>query len=122
MLQAVPGLHIKVGLAYVQNRLDRYEVLLQKFFASSVNDLTRLSEAVASDDRAGIAAAAHSLRGAAAVVGATTVEAAAQAVETAIRQRCSGDELKRVIRALEESRAALASAVGAVATPTPAAQ
>jgi len=113
-LERIPGLQIKTGLAYVQNRLERYEILLQKFIASSINDLSRLRAAAAADDRPGIAGAAHSLRGAAAVVGATAMEAAAQGIETAIRQRCSGDELQRVIAALEDSHAALASAVGIV--------
>jgi CheY-like chemotaxis protein/HPt (histidine-containing phosphotransfer) domain-containing protein len=115
-LERIPGLQIKVGLAYVQNRLERYEVLLQKFIASSINDLTRLRAALAADDRPGIAGAAHSMRGAAAVVGATAMEAAAQEVEIAVRQHCSGEELRRAIGVLEDSHATLAGAVAIVPT------
>jgi PAS domain S-box-containing protein len=122
LLEGIPGLQIKIGLAYVQNRLERYEVLLQKFLASSLTDLTRLRTALGSDDRPGVAGAAHSLRGAAAVVGATTLEKAAHAVETGIKQRCTHEELLHVIRALEEAHVALSTAVGRLLSPTPAPQ
>jgi HPt (histidine-containing phosphotransfer) domain-containing protein len=103
----------------VQNRLERYEILLQKFIASSINDLNRLRAAAAGDDRPAVASAAHSLRGAAAVVGATTIEDSSQAVENAVRQRCTPEELQRAIQTLEGHHAALASAVATVAAAAP---
>jgi HPt (histidine-containing phosphotransfer) domain-containing protein len=120
-LERVPGLQIKVGLAYVQNRLERYEILLQKFVSSARNDLTRLRTALANGDRAGVARAAHSLRGAAAVVGATAMESAAQAIETAVRGGGTGEELRRVIDALDAVHSALSHAVLALIAPSPAA-
>jgi two-component system sensor histidine kinase/response regulator len=120
-LESIPGLHIKIGLGYVQNRFERYELLLQKFISSSSNDLQRLDSARASGDRPGIGAAAHSLRGAAAVVGATAIESGALAVENAIRQRCSEEELQRVIEGLEALRVELSAAVSGQHAPAPAA-
>jgi len=120
-LESIPGLHIKIGLGYVQNKLDRYELLLQKFIASSVDDLARLRAALAARDRPAVGGAAHSLRGAAAVVGATAIESAALDVENAIRQRCSEEELRRAIERLEALRVELSAAVTALQAPTPAA-
>jgi CheY-like chemotaxis protein/HPt (histidine-containing phosphotransfer) domain-containing protein len=120
-LERIPGLQIKVGLGYVQNRLERYEILLQKFVASAKNDLLRLRAALTNDDRTGLARAAHSLRGAAAVVGATAMENAAQSIETAVRAGGSGEELRRTIEALEAVHSALSNAVQASSAASPAA-
>src|SRR5205823_12893809 len=111
---------IRIGLAYVQNRLERYEVLLQKFIVTATHDLARLRAAFDRNDRGGISGAAHSLRGAAAVVGATAMESAAQSVENVIRQQFTSEELQRAIGALEAAHVALSSAVGILAAPTPA--
>src|SRR5262245_3229258 len=120
-LERIPGLQIKVGLAYVQNRLERYEILLQKFVSSANNDLMRLRTALANDDRTGLARAAHSLRGAAAVVGATAMENAAQAIDTAVRGNGSQDELRRTIDGLEAVHSALSNAAHALIAPSQAA-
>jgi len=120
-LEAIPGLQIKTGLGYVQNRLDRYELLLQKFIGTAVNDLARMRAAFATDDRAAMAGAAHSLRGAAAVVGATAVESAALTVENAIRQRKDREDVRLAIEVLEATEGALATAVYALQTTTHAA-
>lgn len=120
-LESIPGLHIKIGLGYVQNRFERYELLLQKFITSSTNDLQRLHAALASGDRPGTGAAAHSLRGAAAVVGATAIESAALAVENAIRQRSNDEELQRAFARLEALHVELSAAVSAQHAPAPAA-
>ena len=111
LIERVPGLQIRIGLAYVQGRLDRYEVLLHKFIASSQDDLARLRGALERADRAGVAAAAHSLRGAAAVVGATDMERAAQEVEIVIGERRPRKEIERTIEALERSGRALFDAI-----------
>lgn len=113
-LENVPGLQIRIGLAYVQNRLDRYEVLLQKFIVTARDDLGRLRGAMASADRGAVSGAAHSLRGAAAVVGAHSIENAALAVENVIRARGTDDDLQAAMRALAETLSALAAAVNAV--------
>ena len=120
-LERIPGLQIKTGLGYVQNRLDRYELLLQKFIGTAVNDLSRLRAAFAIDDRPAMAGAVHSLRGAAAVVGATAVESAALAVENAVRQRRDREDVRLAIEVLEATEGALATAVGALQTTTHAA-
>jgi two-component system sensor histidine kinase/response regulator len=120
-LEGIAGLQIKTGLGYVQNRLDRYELLLQKFISTAVNDLTRLRAAFAMDDRPAMAGAAHSLRGAAAVVGATAVESAALTVENAIRQRKDREDVRLAIEVLEATQDALATAVSALQTTTHAA-
>jgi HPt (histidine-containing phosphotransfer) domain-containing protein len=80
-----------------------------------------LRTALANGDRAAIARAAHSLRGAAAVVGATAMESAAQAIETAVRGGGTGEELRREIDALEAVHSALSHAVLALIAPSPAA-
>jgi CheY-like chemotaxis protein/HPt (histidine-containing phosphotransfer) domain-containing protein len=120
-LEAIAGLQIKTGLGYVQNRLDRYELLLQKFIGTAVNDLARLRAALATDDRPAMSGAAHSLRGAAAVVGATAVESAALAIENVIRERKNQEELRLAIEQLESTHSALAAAVGTLQATTPAA-
>jgi len=121
VIEAVPGLRIKTGLFYAQDRFDRYEMLLRKFIAAAATDMARLRAALADDDRPGVAGAAHSLRGAAAVIGATTVESAAQAVEDAIRQERGDMELERAIAAFEAAHASFTAAVNValVTAPTP---
>jgi PAS domain S-box-containing protein len=121
VIEAVPGLQIKTGLIYAQDRFDRYEMLLRKFVAAAANDMTRLRKALADDDRRGVASAAHSLRGAAAVIGATTMESSALAVEDTIRQERGDAELQRVIALLEAAHESFSAAVNAAlaTAPTP---
>jgi PAS domain S-box-containing protein len=119
-LENVPGLQIRIGLAYVQNRLDRYEVLLQKFIVTARDDLGRLRAALAGADRGAVSGAAHSLRGAAAVVGANSIENAALAVENVIRARGTDDDLQAAIGSLADLLSALATAVNAVLVAAPA--
>jgi PAS domain S-box-containing protein len=111
VLENVPGLQIARGLAYVQGRLDRYDVLLRKYLASAASDLVKLGAAADGGDRQGVAAAAHSLRGAAAVVGATVVEGAAHALEGVIRGGGSEEALALATAELIAAQEALAAAV-----------
>ena len=79
----IDGVDTQTALRRTGGNPKRYEMLLRKF-AESAN-VEEIRAAYSSGDTATAARAAHSLKGAAANLGATTVANAAAAVETAIK-------------------------------------
>jgi two-component system sensor histidine kinase/response regulator len=87
----IEGVDTQSALRRTGGNPKRYETLLRKF-AESAN-VEEIREAHASGDTATAARAAHSLKGAAANLGATAVANAAAGVETAIKAGQSGQPL-----------------------------
>ena len=91
----IAGVDTQSALRRTGGNPKRYEMLLRKF-AESAN-VEEIREAHASGDTATAARAAHSLKGAAANLGATAVANAAAEVETAIK---AGQSVQPVLDAL----------------------
>ena len=85
-LTAIPGLDLDRGLATVRGRLASYRRLLTLFLDYHGSDPARLAERAAAGDWAEVQRLAHTLKGSAGNVGATTVQHTAEALQRAIDQ------------------------------------
>ncbi|MFZ1643531.1 MAG: response regulator, partial [Candidatus Contendobacter sp.] len=93
-LAAVPGLDLARGLAVVRGKLPLYRRLLALFVDRHGDELERLRERLRTGDLEDVQRLAHTLKGSG-NLGATRVQAAADALQTAIRQGAGRDELDR---------------------------
>ena len=123
-LRAMPGLDADFGLKCVNGRVDRYVRLLDKLLKDHGSDMTLLRARVAEDAHDEARRLAHSIKGAAATLGATWLQAAAAGLEQAVMAR-RGEEIEALARSVEEAQADLARALSTLpgregtATPAP---
>jgi two-component system sensor histidine kinase/response regulator len=110
-LAAISGLDVSRGLETVGGILDAYLRILGHFVEAYASGMPQLDEALAAADPIGIAAAAHSLRGASSSVGATSVEELARALEVLGERGVSADEMAPAAVAVQR---ALAHVVGRI--------
>jgi two-component system sensor histidine kinase/response regulator len=110
-LAAVSGLDVARGMQPVGGMLQTYLRILSHFVDAYDGGMPQLDEALAAADPIGIAAAAHSLRGASSSVGATQVEELARALETLGESGVSADEMAPAAVAVQR---ALADIVGRI--------
>lgn len=85
-LGALPELDVDFGLQSVRGRLTSYCRLLGKFANNHVEDFARIHHELAQGNRDEARRLAHSLKGAAATLGASAVCTSAAALEAAIRE------------------------------------
>ena len=83
-LPAVPGVDIQIGLRSVRGHVARYKRLLHSFAERHADDVARVREELAVGDNTTARRSAHTLKGAAAVLGLTRLQAAAGDLEHAI--------------------------------------
>ena len=83
-LPPVAGLDPVLGLRYTGGDPERYRALLRLFPDSARKDIAVLQAALARGDTATAARAAHSLKGAAGILGAVSIQAAAEALEKSL--------------------------------------
>ena len=127
-LRQVPGLDADAGLRRAMGREALYLSLLKHFLEGQAGFEAQLGEALTRGDRAMAERLAHTLKGAAAQIGALVIQAAAQGLETTLHQPDATPALVQhhtaitlqalapVIGALEQ-----ALAPAALSAPTPAA-
>ncbi len=84
-LAAIPQLESAQGLALVNGDETKYRRVLALFTGSHAKDVERLAAAFTSSDLELVRTLAHTLQGAAAMIGATKVSAAAEALDRAVR-------------------------------------
>jgi CheY-like chemotaxis protein len=87
-LATLPGVEVRRGLGVVRNNPTRYLDLLRTFVTTHIDDMSRLAGYLTSTDQAGQASAqrlTHSLKGAAATLGAQGLAEKAQRLEAALR-------------------------------------
>ncbi|KAB2919308.1 MAG: PAS domain S-box protein, partial [Dechloromonas sp.] len=84
-LATVSGLNADLGLHAVRGRVASYRRLLGRFIDSHGDDTAAIRQCLLKGEREEARRLAHSLKGAAATLGATAVQAAAAASEAAIR-------------------------------------
>ncbi|KAA3654441.1 MAG: PAS domain S-box protein, partial [Proteobacteria bacterium] len=77
-----PGIDVARGLALLRGNQDTYLKLLHLFVREHQDDMSRLAQCMANDDRATACAIAHTLKGVAGNVGATAIATAATELNT----------------------------------------
>ncbi len=85
-LSDIPGLDSEFGLQTVRGKLDTYKRLLGKFAENHFDDFARIRTCLTNGEREEARRLAHSLKGAAATLGAVAVQKSAAALEAAIRE------------------------------------
>ena len=102
-IRLIPGFDVDAGLSVVRGKLSAYVHLLQMFGGLHGNDMTRLGQALAADDREGARLIVHSLKGVAANVGAVDVRQQAADLEAAIKAGSPPPQLTPLIDQLHST-------------------
>jgi two-component system sensor histidine kinase/response regulator len=120
-LQNLPGMDLAAGLHRVRKRMSSYVRLLRLFVESHGDDVERLWDLLATGARDDAQRLAHSMKGAAGMLGAMNVQESAAGIETALRDGSASDVIDRQITALESELAPLLLAIGSAQERTAAA-
>jgi CheY-like chemotaxis protein len=107
---AISGIDVRAGLKRTGGNRKRYEALLRKFADQQAGTISAMQSALSIGDAATAERAAHSLKGAAATLGATALSEAAAKAETAIKTGKGRDE---AVQSLSLSLDAVLSSLGA---------
>ncbi len=110
-LARIPGYGFAQGLACCDDDLPRLVRILRSFVRRYRTGDASLSDAVGRNDIAAARKAAHSIRGASGVVGATVAADLAQALEQSAVEGCDLDALRRDAQQLRAELAGLAEAL-----------
>jgi len=109
-LRAVPGLDADFGVKCVNGRVERYATLLGKLVDNHAANVASLADLMAAGERDEARRLAHSVKGAAATLGAVDIRAAAAALEQAILDGRDG-EVGGLTRRVDTALASLAAAL-----------
>jgi HPt (histidine-containing phosphotransfer) domain-containing protein len=112
-LPPIAGLDTNDGLARVGGNRTLYVKILRQFAEQQGPALDHIADALARGDHALAERLAHTLKGVAGNVGATSVPSAAAVLERAIRDRSNADEVKR---AEQQVRSVLGPLVAGIRT------
>ena len=96
-LSTIPGLDLESGLKAVRGRMDSYRRLLSNFATNHLDDFQHITACLQGNDQPEARRLAHSLKGAAATLGAFTLHKAAAALELAIKEARPLAEIKPLI-------------------------
>ncbi len=108
----VPGIDVAAGLKRIGGNRKRYETLVRKFAQQQHETAAIIDAALADGDAAAVERAAHSLKGAAATLGADALADAAAQAEAAIKSgRDASAELRALSRSLKTTLADLRAAL-----------
>jgi CheY-like chemotaxis protein len=105
--QHVPGLDTRLGLRHVMGKKTLYLSLLRKFVSSQQAGLQPVVQALDSGDTAGAERLTHTLKGLAGNIGASTLQAAMEKLESALREQAP----PAAVRSLLEPAANLLTAL-----------
>jgi two-component system, sensor histidine kinase and response regulator len=109
---AVPGIDVDAGMRRTGGNRKRYETLLRKFAEQQSGTGAALGAALAKGDMATVERIAHSLKGAAATLGAKALAEFASEAEAAIKNRKDpGQSVQGLTGSLEALLAALRTAL-----------
>ncbi|WP_242482170.1 hybrid sensor histidine kinase/response regulator [Thiocystis violacea] len=110
-LAGVEGLDLAAGLGYVCGRLALFLRLLRQFRDQSRDDMRRLSGLLEEGDTDAIRRVAHSLKGTAATLGITGIQARSAALEQAVRDGHDPVAIRAEAQALRDALAELEAAL-----------
>jgi two-component system sensor histidine kinase/response regulator len=108
---AISGLDADQGLNRLRGNRTAYIRLLRSYALHPADDLSALRQRLAEGDRLEARRIVHSLKGAAATLGATQVQNCAAELEAAIQRGKALSELESAIEILEMARAELTTAI-----------
>jgi two-component system sensor histidine kinase/response regulator len=111
--EQVEGLDCSLGLRRVLGKRPAYRSLLERFVTSQQGAIEQLRTALGSGDIEGAERVAHTLKGVAGNIGATTLQKAAEKLEGRIRARETGPALKASIALTGELLSSLVTALAA---------
>ena len=110
-LADIPGLDSEFGLQTVRGKVDTYKRLLGKFAENHLDDFARIRTCLTTGEREEARRLAHSLKGAAATLGAAVVQKSAAALEAAIREEQDGATVGTLIERTAADYTALSQAL-----------
>jgi two-component system sensor histidine kinase/response regulator len=110
---SIPELDWEAALHRVSQKVSLYENLLNSFIHGQSSIGEDLNAALQAGDRTLAERQAHTLRGAAATIGATTVQERAGAVETMLRRGLDGEALAQEIALLQRENTLVIQAITA---------
>ncbi len=89
-LASTPGMNVASGLATLRGNAEKYLKLLGQFVALHADDMTKLAASLDAGDQATAQRLAHTLKGAAATLGAEHLAALAGSLESRLRAASAG--------------------------------
>jgi len=124
-LAGVPGMNVARGLNVARGKSEKYLNLLSLFVESDADDMTRLAANLAAGDHATAQRQAHTLKGAAATLGADRLAAMAASLESLLRTNPPGsiqaDDIRPEMDAIRREFTTLAAALPPPSAALPAA-
>ncbi|MEN9507564.1 MAG: hypothetical protein RLZZ621_127, partial [Gemmatimonadota bacterium] len=111
-LPRIPELDVDDGLTRVAGNVELYTKLLRRFVTQEADVAARISGSLASGERATAERLAHTIRGVAGSLGAGAVQAAAEALENALRTGSDAADIASRISTLEAAMTTLCERLG----------
>jgi two-component system sensor histidine kinase/response regulator len=106
----IAGIDTNLGLKSIGGKRERYESLLRKFAAKQAGTVEAIRASLSIGDTSTAERDAHSLKGAASTLGATSLAEHAANAETAIQ---TGQGVDEALRSLSEALATVVEAIHA---------
>ena len=116
-LASVPGLDVARGLTMLRGNSSKYLELLGRFLTFHVNDMAALEQGLATGDLEGALRVAHTLKGAAATMGAIQLSTLARRIEDILREAQSGEPPARQLESCIEDVRSYYSVLFAAVSP-----
>ena len=106
-----PGIDFGHGLLIAHGKLDRYQDLLREFVDESARDIDQIRQQLAAGAAATARRACHSLKGAAALIGAVRIQAAVHRLEQSIEiePATTMSDAEAALEGIERDREAIAA-------------
>ena len=93
-LADVAGLDVDKGIARLRGNQDKFYQVIGLFLQQHAHDVGKIAAALAADQQNGAELLVHSLKGSAALIGATQVAELATALLSALRQHSGREEIE----------------------------
>ena len=114
-LDGIAGLDVKAAVGRMMNDRSMYERLLRKFvWGDSAATAATITAQLDKGELADAQRSAHSLKGSAGMLGAVELQARAAALESALKQQATADEVRAASARLAEELARVVEAVRAI--------
>jgi len=120
-LTTLPDLDTRLGLLRTANNPAFYISLLKKFVASQVDAVQHINRSLEDGDRPSAERIAHTLKGVAGNLGATALQASAEALESSLRQAAATEQTLPLLADMAERLAHFIQALQTVPGLFPAA-
>ena len=110
-LDGIAGLNAKLGLYRIRDNLDAYKRILTAFISGHAEEVTQLTDALATDDLPTLKDIAHSLKGSGGTIGAERVAETATLLDSALRNQAATSEIETYTRTLIAELAVLVEGI-----------